>query len=144
MFSIHFIAISFPSYSSNLFKNAFTLEGSAVIAVKINKFCNDLNLENSLLCNTNFSNKSINSACNPASIKALTVTLTSSWFVVLGKITWITWSTTAFLWSVSSDKTFFHKSGFKDATKYWAWALYIAFLFVRLINSSSHCPAAFW
>ena len=47
LFSIHLTAISFPSYSSNLFKNAFTLDESAGIAVKINKFCNDLFLENS-------------------------------------------------------------------------------------------------
>ena len=57
------------------------------MAVKINKFCNDLFLENSLLCKTNFSNKSINSDCNPASMKAFTVTLTSSGFLVCGKIT---------------------------------------------------------
>ena len=76
---------------------------SVFIAVIINKFYNFLNPENSLLCNTIFSNKPKSSSGILAYIKAYTATETSSTFLLSGKAVLTTYSTTYYLCSFSGS-----------------------------------------
>ena len=115
---------------------------SDLMAVTNNKCYNFLYYPNSELCKTIFSNKDKSSNGKSALIKAWTVTETSSTFLDSGKADETTYSIIAFLCSFSTSKTIAQTSLDYLSTKYLAYNLYKAFLFVTSINSLSHWPHA--
>jgi len=67
---------------------------------------------------------------------------TSSTFLDSGNAADTTYSTIAFLWGFYGSNTNSHTSFDYLSTKYLAYNLYKAFLFVTSINSLSHWPHA--
>lgn len=72
----------------------------------------------SLLCNTIFSNKLINSLGSSAIMNAYTVQETSSALLLSGKAADTTYSIIAFLWGLSGVNTCCHNSNDYLSTKY--------------------------